>query len=157
MSPIRSILYPTDFSEAAEAAFSVATMLAREHGARLIVLHVYPTPVCHGEAVARRQGPGYEADLRRLLDRYDAPDPSTRVERLLLEGDAAEEIVRLAEEEADLIVLGTRGRTGLPRLLLGSVAEKVLRRAPCPVITVRATAAGKAAQAAGEKAVAAGS
>jgi nucleotide-binding universal stress UspA family protein len=157
MSPIRSILFPTDFSESAEAAFSVATMLAREHGARLIVLHVYPSPVCHGEVVARRQGPGYEADLHRLLDRYDAPDPATRVERLLLEGDAAEEIVRLAEEEADLIVMGTRGRTGLARLLMGGVAEKALRRASCPVITVRATPAGKAARSAGAEAVAAGS
>jgi nucleotide-binding universal stress UspA family protein len=146
MLPIRTILHPTDFSEPAEAAFSVATMLARTHGARIVVLHVYPPPVCHGEVVARRQDGGYEADLWRLLDRYHAPDPATPVGGRLVEGDAAEEIVRVAKEEGcDLIVMGTHGRGGLPRLLIGSVADKVMRHAGCPVLTVRTPPASKAA------------
>jgi nucleotide-binding universal stress UspA family protein len=138
MSPIRTILHPTDFSESAEGAFSVATMLAREHGSRIIVLHVYPAPIWHGEVVARRQENGYEADLWHLLDKYQPPDPTIRVERQLVEGDAAKEILQLAEEEGcNVIVMGTQGRTGLTRLLLGSVAEKVMRGAKCPVLTVR--------------------
>jgi nucleotide-binding universal stress UspA family protein len=141
MSVIRTILHPTDFSEPAEAAFSIASVLAREHGARVIVLHVYPPPAFHGEVVDRRHG--YEADLWHLLDRYQGTGPAVRVEHRLIEGRAAEEIVRLAEEEGcDLIVMGTHGRRGLARLLLGSVAEAVSRRAPCPVLTVRPNAAG---------------
>jgi nucleotide-binding universal stress UspA family protein len=135
---IRTILYPTDFSATAAAAFPVACALARQHQARLLVLHVYPPPVCHGEVVARRQPDCYEDDLWCLLERYQAPDP-VPVEYRLAEGDAAAEIVHLArEEECDLIVLGTHGRRGLTRVVLGSVAEKVLRCAPCPVLSVKA-------------------
>jgi nucleotide-binding universal stress UspA family protein len=146
MTPIRTILHPTDFSESAEAAFSVASMLAREHGARLIVLHVYPPPVCLAGGEAPRLGAKYEVDLWRLLDRYHAADPEARFEHCLIEGLPAEEIVRLAEKEScDLIVMGTHGRTGLLRLLMGSVADKVLREARCPVLTVRTPPATKAA------------
>jgi nucleotide-binding universal stress UspA family protein len=66
------------------------------------------------------------------------PDPEVQVERRLEQGDAATEIVRVAQEtHCDLIVIGTHGRTGLSRVLMGSVAEKVLRQAPCPVLAVK--------------------
>lgn len=158
MSPIRTILHPTDFSESAEAAFSLATTLARQHGARVVVLHVYPPPLSEAEAVDRRRPPGYEAELWHLLDQFAAPDPETRVEYRLIEGNAtAEEIVSMAEEEnSDLIVMGTHGRTGLARLLMGSVADGVLRRATCcPVLTVRIPAVGKAPKKVKEEKVAA--
>jgi hypothetical protein len=72
------------------------------------------------------------------------PHADARAERRLEEGDAVTEILRVAEEApADLIVLGTHGRTGLARLLMGSVAEQVVRRAPCPVLTVKAPLEGK--------------
>jgi nucleotide-binding universal stress UspA family protein/predicted transcriptional regulator len=132
----RTILHPTDFSDASGAAFRTACSLARQDGSRILVLHVYPAPVCHGEVVARREPPTYEDNLWRFLGQYQAPDLT--VEHRLVEGDATAEVLRTAEEEGcDLIVLGTRGRTGLPRLLLGSVAEAVMRRSPCPVLTVR--------------------
>lgn len=136
MSPLRIILHPTDFSESAEGAFSVATMLAREHGARVIVLHVYPFPLWRGEQVARERD-GYETDLWHLVDRYQPPDPAIKIEHRLIEGDPADEIVRFAEYEfCDLIVMGTQGRSGLARMLLGSVAQKVMRKAGCPVLTI---------------------
>jgi nucleotide-binding universal stress UspA family protein/CBS domain-containing protein len=134
----RTILHPTDFSQTAGAAFRTACSVARKDNARLIVLHVYPPPICHGEVVARRQPDSYEDDLWRLLGQYQMPDAAVPVEHRLVEGDAATEILHLAQEEGcDLIVVGTQGRTGLSRLLLGSVAEQVVRRSPCPVLTVR--------------------
>jgi nucleotide-binding universal stress UspA family protein/CBS domain-containing protein len=144
-APARTILCPTDFSEAASAAFPVACSLARGRGARVVLLHVYPPPLCHGEVVARRQPDRYEDDLWRLLGGYQSSAPDVHVEPRLVEGDAIKEILRQAGEEGcDLIVLGTQGRTGLARLLLGSVAEQVLRQAPCPVLTVRPSTAGGA-------------
>jgi nucleotide-binding universal stress UspA family protein len=135
MLAIRTILHPTDFSESAEAAFSVAGMLATAHKARLIVLHVYPLPISRGEGI---DYPSDQVELWRLLDRYHAPDPDIEVEGRLVQGSPPDEIVRQAEEEGcDLIVMGTQGRTGLARLLMGSVAEKVMRGAHCPVLTVR--------------------
>jgi nucleotide-binding universal stress UspA family protein len=147
--PKRAILYPTDLSEASESAFPVACDLAKKENARLIVLHVYPPPMCHGEVVARRQADSYESDLMRLLGKYRSPDPGVQVEHRLVEGDTTPGILRVAEEEGcALIVMGTKGRTGLARMLLGSVAEEVLRHAPCPVLTIRpgaSVAAGKEA------------
>jgi nucleotide-binding universal stress UspA family protein len=135
---ISTILYPTDLGELAEEAFAMACSLASVSGARLVVAHVYPPPICHGEVVARREPDGYEEDLWRLLQRYKPANSSVAVEYRLIEGEAADEIVRLAQEEAcDLIVLGTEGRKGLTRLLMGSIAEEILRHAPCPVLTIR--------------------
>jgi nucleotide-binding universal stress UspA family protein len=137
---IRSILYATDFSPEAEGALPMALSLARDHGARLIVLHVYPPPAFHGEVVARRQPNGYEEQLWTELRRIQSPDAKVHVEHRLAEGDAAAEILRVAREgDCDLIVMGTHGRTGVRRVLMGSVAEQVVRAAQCPVITVRAT------------------
>lgn len=139
MFAIHRILHPTDFSEAAAAAFHVACSLARAHHATLILLHVMPTPRAWGEIVARRQANGYEEQLHReYLQPLCQTAADVCTEPLLEEGDPVEVITRRAATlGCDLIVLGTHGRTGLPRLLMGSVAEHVLRQAPCPVLTVR--------------------
>jgi nucleotide-binding universal stress UspA family protein len=138
MLPIRTVLHPTDFSEHSDHAFRFACSVARDYGARLVLVHVVPPPLVHGEVVARRQPDGYHEQLARELDRLQPRDPETPVERLLKDGDPAAVILRVAEEvPCDLIVMGTHGRTGLGRLLMGSVAEQVVRRAPCPVLTVK--------------------
>jgi nucleotide-binding universal stress UspA family protein len=136
MLPIKTILHPTDFSEVSDTAFQLACAVARDHKGLLVILHVVPPPQSHGEVVARRQGEGYHEDLWRMLEHMRPGDDAPPVERRLEDGDPAETIVRVAGEEgADLIVLGTHGRGALGKLLLGSVAEKVVRRAPCPVLT----------------------
>jgi nucleotide-binding universal stress UspA family protein len=138
MLPIRTILHPTDFSERSDFAYRLACSLARDYGAHLLIVHVVPPPVAFvGDAVW--SGP-IEVDMDELknkLLRLTGPDP-TRVERRLEEGSPADEILRLAREShCDLIVMGTHGRRGLGRLLMGSVAELVVRKAPCPVVTVK--------------------
>jgi nucleotide-binding universal stress UspA family protein len=136
MIPIKTILHPTDFSESSDAAFRLACALARDHAGRVVVLHVVPPPQSHGEVVARRQDDGYHADLGRMLEGLRPDDAALNVERRLEDGDPAETILGVARDEgADLIVLGTNGRGALGRLLLGSVANQVVRRAPCPVLT----------------------
>ncbi len=137
MQQIQRILYPTDFSERATAAFPLACALARDHGAQLLVLHVKPPVVIVGVLVAP-EPPELRQQLHEQLNRLRPADPNVRVEHQLLEGEPAREILRLAREaNCDLIVMGTHGRTGLPRLLLGSVAEEVMRKAACPVLTVK--------------------
>lgn len=138
---IRTILYPTDFSDCSRHAFRIAGMLAREQGARLIVLHVKPTLgplVAYGEALTELEPEGSRERLLEVLHRFRLSDPKVQVEHRLVEGQGAEEILRQAEEiGADLIVMGTHGRSGLGRLLMGSVAGEVVRNARCPVITVK--------------------
>ena len=146
MLALKTLLHPTDFSEHSRYAFRLACSLARDHGARLVVVHVVmtlgPELVPAGEAVTQLQPEGYQQKLWDDLHQVQSPDPSVPVEYRLAEGEPAEEIVRLAKETGcDLIVLGTHGRTGLERLLMGSVAEQVVRKAPCPVLTVKATEA----------------
>jgi len=140
MLPIKTILHPTDFSERATYGFKLACALARDYGARLILCHVHQIPtVVYGEFGAVPPEPEDTVDmLRDMLLRVRPADPSIPVEHHLLEGEPAAEIVHLASDShSDLIVLGTHGRTGLARLLMGSVAEQVVRRAPCPVLTVK--------------------
>jgi len=116
MLPIRTILQPTDFSDRSEHAFRLAWLLARDHGARLVLLQVIvPTD-----------------------DQLPAPSAEVRVERQLTEGIPVPEILRAAAEtHSDLIVMSTHGRMGPGRALMGSVAEQVVRRAACPVLTVK--------------------
>jgi nucleotide-binding universal stress UspA family protein len=140
MLPLHTVLHPTDFSERSEYAFRLACSLARDYGARLVVLHVATPPLAlYGEGVILPEPEAHLAEARKRLDQLEAPGPGVRLERRLAEGDPAAEVLRLAREVgADLIVMGTHGRTGLSRLLAGSVAEQVMRRAACPVLTVRA-------------------
>src|SRR5262249_2850135 len=131
MLPIHTILHPTDFSPRSTYAFHLAFALARDYGAKLIVTYVHiPPPIIAGDVGVPPPDPaGTDEELTVQLNRIQAPDPQVTVERMLLRGAPAEEIVRLAAEpQCDLIVMGTHGRTGLGRLLMGSVAELVLRR-----------------------------
>jgi nucleotide-binding universal stress UspA family protein len=141
MLPIQTILHPTDFSERANYAFKLACSLARDHGARVVVLHVATPPpvVAYGEMVTEMHPEDYYERLRDELDKYVKNSADLQVEVRLAEGDPAKEAVRVAKEiGSDLIVMGSQGRTGLERFLLGSVAEVVMRRAPCPVLTIKA-------------------
>ena len=138
----RVILCPTDFSENSTAALRVATDLARQNQATLIVLHVAdtlgPENLGIAEAQTRLQPEAHVAELWQQLNRM-APDvPGLDTRRLLREGDPAaviEQVVR--EQHCDLVVMGTHGRTGLDRLLMGSIAERILRRCPCPALIVK--------------------
>lgn len=146
MITLKKILYATDFSDCARAAQTYAVALAGQFQSELHVVHVLadimmmmPEP---GSALSLPQN--YLVDLKqeaeRALDKTlaDAAAKGLRVTRALRMGNPFVEIVKYAEEsEADLIVVGTHGRGGLGHLLLGSVAEKVVRRAKCPVLTVR--------------------
>jgi nucleotide-binding universal stress UspA family protein len=129
MAGFSVILHPTDLSEDSMAAFRVACGLARE-GSRLIILHVMERSL-----VASKD---YLEMLNDRLREFEAPGPGVSLEIHLEEGHAAVEILRIAEKfRCDLIVLGSHGKTGLRRLLTGSVAEAVLRQAPCPVLVVK--------------------
>jgi nucleotide-binding universal stress UspA family protein len=139
MLPIATILHPTDFSEHSELAFRLACALARDYDARLVLLHVAAPPmvVYAGGPVPPDPWPSLE-EARAKLHELETHAGHVRVESQAMEGDPVDMILRAAEEtHSDLIVLGTHGRTALARLLLGSVAESVLRTAPCPVLTVR--------------------
>ncbi len=142
MLPIRTILHPTDFSERSEHAFQAAYSMARDHGSRLVVAYVKaPLAAAYdGTLVPMMPDPVQTPDdvRTRLADRHGL-DPWVEVEYRVGEGEPSAEIIRMAGEVgANLIVMGTHGRTGLGRLLLGSVAEAVLRRAPCAVLTLKA-------------------
>lgn len=139
MLPVRTILHPTDFSEPSTSALRLACSLARDYGARLILLHVAPAPiVVPAMGVVPPQTEEEFQRTRAALRDLEIPVPGVEADRCLLQGDAAAEILRAAEEnQCDVIVMGTHGRTGLGRLLMGSVAEQVLRKAPCPVVTVK--------------------
>jgi nucleotide-binding universal stress UspA family protein len=139
MLPIRSILHPTDFSERSDYAYRLACSLARDYSARLLIVHVAPPAVgVYGDMIlAPPPGVNYDEIKDKLLG-LKGPDSPTRVEHRLEEGVPSEEILRVAKEaKCDLIVMGTHGRRGLSRLLMGSVAELVMRKAPCPVVTVK--------------------
>ena len=136
---VRKILFPTDFSHTGDAALALATSLARERGATLLIVHVEEPPAAYGagEMYYGMPDPVTE-DLDKMLKKVAPADASVPVEHRLITGDPTNAIARLAKEEgAELIVMGTHGRTGLLRLLMGSVAEAVVRRAPCPVLTLR--------------------
>src|SRR5262245_33224792 len=127
MYRVRAILYPTDFSSYSNQAYLHAVALAENHRATLIVVYV--------------AGPGPDSDRgywRGQLEQIRPANPTIAVNHVFLEGDPATEIVRYARDAGiDLIVMGTHGRTGLERQLMGSVAEKVLRDAPCSVLVVK--------------------
>ena len=141
MLKIQTILHPTDFSQGSDPAFRLACSLARDHGSRVVVLYVRaPATVAYGELGPIVPDPVWTpADVKAALAALHLPDPGVEAEYRVNEGEPAAEIIRLARElGANLIAMGTHGRSGLGRILLGSVAEAVLRRAPCPVLTLRA-------------------
>jgi nucleotide-binding universal stress UspA family protein len=137
MLPIRKILHPTDFSEHSRAAFDLACALARDYGAELVILHVNrATPIYAPDGIVVGVPVEEPYELRERLAQIRPEDPRVKFEHKLVDGDPAEQIIKAAAG-MDLIVLGTHGTTGLARLLMGSVAETVLRKAACPVLTVR--------------------
>jgi nucleotide-binding universal stress UspA family protein len=136
------ILCPTDFSENSTVALRIARDLAQQNQATLIVLHVADTLGPEGlgfvEAETRLQPEGHVADLWRELHQLAPAEPDLTLRRLLREGDPAQVIEQVVREEScDLVVLGTHGRTGLEHLLMGSIAERIIRRCPCPVLVVK--------------------
>ena len=147
MFPIQTILHPTDFSSHSRYAFQLACSLAKDHGARLIVLHVVaPPPIGAYSNGFLPVAPDEDRQrLEELLHHFQPKDEQVRVEHRLADGDPASEIMRTAQESnCDLIVMGTHGRTGLRRLLMGSVAEEVVRKARCPVLTIKTPLEGTA-------------
>jgi nucleotide-binding universal stress UspA family protein len=142
MLPFATILHPTDFSEHSKFAFRLASALARDYNARLILLHVIPlSTVTYAGGPVPAAWPSIE-EVEAKLGQLKRQAQHVRVESAVMEGDPVDMILRAAEEtHSDVIVMGTHGRTALTRLLLGSVAELVLRKAPCPVLTVKAVAA----------------
>jgi nucleotide-binding universal stress UspA family protein len=150
MTPVQRILCATDLSPASEPAWAEAQLLARLLGAEIVLAHVVsPLAAPLGFAADIYVPPHLYQQLLDDADR-DAHDRLTRlgerratasvkVTTRVEHGIAADGILRLAREGAgDIVVLGTHGRTGLGRVLLGSVADRVVRLAPCPVVTVRA-------------------
>ena len=147
MREIRRILVPVDFSECSRAALDAAALLAERLGASIDVLHVWDTPhyvgpeFLMGEPIAT--GPPLQeaaiSQAERQMDEFLSAFPQREQFRTrFASGKPYEAIIKLAADERyDAIVMGTHGRSGLRRLLAGSVTEKVVRTAPCPVITIR--------------------
>lgn len=140
---LKKILIPVDFSECSRKALRYAIPLARQFGARLILLHVVQMNYAYGESMAldysllERQliDAGAEQLARVARNEIEEAIPS---ETLVRNGGAAREIVAAARElECDLIIISTHGHTGLKHVFLGSTTERVVRHAPCPVLVVR--------------------
>ncbi len=146
MIDLHRILVPTDFSKYSQIALNYGTAFAERFGAELYLLHVVqdlalfipdmitvsppPTPSVEQMTVAVRAG------LDRLIEENNLG--RFTLHREVREGTPFYEIIRFAREtNIDLIIMGTHGHTGLAHMLLGSVTEKVVRKAPCPVLTVR--------------------
>lgn len=138
MLSFKTIMQPTDFSASSEKAYRLACTLAEPGETVVHVCHIQPLPVlAYGEVVTDLTVDAAKDAAKKQLAAIVAP-AGLDVQRHYCEGDPATEIVRFAEKlKADVIVLGTHGRTGLVRLLMGSVAEHVLRHAPCPVLVIR--------------------
>ncbi|UCG11298.1 MAG: universal stress protein [Deltaproteobacteria bacterium] len=141
---IKKILCPVDFSETSARALTNAIHLARNLQAELSVMtviqdiwRVYPTV---GKAAAKKQGVWVkrnESEFQRFLQKSDFHDVNWN--KVIREGNPPQEILSIARQmQADLLIMGSVGRTGLARILVGSVAEKVIRETPCSVITVKA-------------------
>lgn len=131
MIHVKRILYPTDFSTYSNQAYFHAVGLAETYGASLTIVYVYTPGSAESAGGSRRY-------WRSQLEQVRPSNPAIPVHHAFLEGDPASEIVRYAADAGiDVIVIGTHGRTGVDRLVMGSVAEKVMREAPCSVLVVK--------------------
>lgn len=148
MRVFRRILHATDFSSASRPAWAKAIALARQNRAALQVAHALPplalpvggdfgfVPSGTYEAIDRRARQHAQKQLTALIGR--ARKAGVRATAVLLDGAPDDQVPRAARRmRADLIVIGTHGRTGISKVLIGSVAERLVRLAPCPVLTVR--------------------
>jgi len=141
----RRIVVPTDFSACSEEAWALARRIAGAVGSEIVLVHVFVEPPSYGEAsfpvdsawqVIESARKWVEEELEKWAGAARSKGISVRT--LVRTGSAYQEIVNLAtDERADLVAMGTHGRSGMSRLLLGSVADRVIRLAPCPVLTVR--------------------
>jgi nucleotide-binding universal stress UspA family protein len=145
MIPIHRILVPTDFGEPAQAALKWATTLAREFDSRLFLLHVVPEPMAYPWGTELSSLPlneilmqSEEAARQRLGElARETGLPADRVTTEAVVGTPVDRVIAtVKDEKIDLVVVGTHGRGPVGHLLLGSVAERVVRRSPVPVLTV---------------------
>jgi nucleotide-binding universal stress UspA family protein len=145
MKTFSKILVPVDFSSYSDEAIRYAVEIARRYEAPITLAHAYQAISYAMPEGFGTYAPEYLANILTEFKKHlDAAKlaaeaaGASRVETQLLQGDVASEIVQLATQGGhDLIVMGTHGRTGAAHLMMGSIAEKVVRRAPCPVLTVR--------------------
>ena len=142
MFPARKIVCPTDFSEGASLAVNSAAKIAIHNGAEMYLVHVIPVLLAETEPTLLVQLQDYERLLQPKKRLQELAEPliaqGITVHTIVGHGDAASEIVRIGEEnKADVIIIGTHGNTGWRRLAFGSVAEKVVRLATCPVLSIR--------------------
>ena len=146
MSRLRRILHPSDFSRASGAAYARAVATAKADRAQLLLVHVLapPVPIAGEGYISPKVYDDLEASARKYGQKHlsalqaKARRAGVKTVTLLLDGVAHEQIARAAKsKKADLIVIGTHGRTGLAKFFLGSVASRVVAAAPCPVLTVR--------------------
>lgn len=147
MLPFRTVVFPTDFSAPAQAALAAAVEVARHFTAALHLVHVVPAlPATTSDPNFTFSVPEYEALLHaEARDKLEQLATALRGEGLSCDwsignGNAGREIVRIAGERgADLIVIATHGETGWRHVIFGSVAERVVQHAPCPVLTIRSS------------------
>lgn len=145
MKEFKNILFATDFSESSDYAFQYANALARKFGARLMIIHVINEPVdLRGFYVPHISFEKLEEEIeegaKKMMDKFCRSHirDFENYETFIVPGIPYDEIIKKAEEQsADLIVLGTHGRTGLDHVLFGSTAEKVVRKSTVPVMTIR--------------------
>ena len=146
MIKIDKILFPTDFSDHSNHAFTYALSFAKEYGAKLVMLHVvedvqYLANAYMFDVPMMPSFSDMEQNRSKEMDEFierEVTDPSIEISKSIRHGRPFIEIIQAArEEEADLIVIATHGRGGLEHVLFGSTAEKVVRKAPCPVLSIR--------------------
>ncbi len=147
MALFQTIIHPTDFDEPSKEAFRVARSLAQALGARVVAFHVVPPPAIATQdgRVIRDPKVPEPIDLWSEYRRLQADTPQVSVHYALVVGDKGEARRFLANKihelgEGVLVVMGSHGRTGLARMLWGSMAEEVLREFTCPVLVVKAPA-----------------
>jgi len=143
---IRCILVPLDFSDAANSILEWAAHLAKQHGSRVVLFHAYHLPVEFQQLEGAYLPPDFWANVKaeasESLERYaeQLRAQGIETEAVVAEGYAATAIVDEVEKQnADVVVIGTHGLSGLKHLLLGSIAERVVQKSPCPVLTVKAS------------------
>lgn len=142
---LKNVVCAHDFSEQSERALKLAASLARESGAVLHIIHCHEEPFAYDPQLVESVVPPDLEEARKHLEEVSLPDTSLTIVREFITGVPADSILDYADKvKADMIVMGTHGRTGLARLLMGSVAEVVLRSARCPVLVVKQPTAEEA-------------
>jgi nucleotide-binding universal stress UspA family protein len=145
MKDFKTILFAIDFSQSSDYAFQYALSLAKKYDARLLIIHVINEPVdLRGFYVPHisfeKLEQEIEAGAKKMMEKFcrNQIKDFNKYETIIVPGIPYDEIIKTGEEQsADLIIMGTHGRTGLDHVLFGSTAEKVVRKSPVPVMTIR--------------------